>query len=104
MSPTGRTVAKAGLSEPTVGCRTAGDQRIKATLGITSDSDIISEKKSCCPTHSVRVGMPRKRVKLSAGQVRLITVKSSRSFVKQNYDWVTPWEVARLNFFKILAG
>ena len=30
-----RAVAKAELSEPTVGCRTAEDHRIKVTLGIT---------------------------------------------------------------------
>jgi len=54
--PTRRAVAKAELSEPTVGCRTAEDYRIKVTLGIDSDPDFILGKKSCCPTHSVRVG------------------------------------------------
>ena len=32
---TGRADAKAGLSDPTVACGSAGDQRIKGTLGIT---------------------------------------------------------------------
>jgi len=46
-----RAVGKPELSEPTVVSRTAVDHQLKATPGIDS------EKRVCCPTHSVRMGM-----------------------------------------------
>ncbi len=46
-----RAVGKPGLSEPTVVSRTAGDHQLKVTLGIDP------EKRVCCPTYSVRIGM-----------------------------------------------
>ena len=44
-------VSKEELSEPTLVSRTGEDHQPKVTPGIDS------EKRVCCPTHSVRMGM-----------------------------------------------
>jgi len=44
-------VGKPELSEPTLVSRTGEDHQPKVTPGIDS------EKRVCCPTHSVRMGM-----------------------------------------------